>query len=603
MNDTDLIRPTQLIARLPNLMVRLPAIFKAVRAIRNKDPHDSMPLLFQRTVERFPNNIAIYYEDRTLTYSQFNQEANKIAHYLHSRGVKRGDVVALYMHNRPEFLISLVGIAKAGACTALLNTSQTRKVLAHSINLVSPVAAIVGEELVEPFDEIRPDIQIEKDMIFGVADSDVQADPGAVPTNYHNIIAESRQFPATNLPDSHELTREDHYVYIYTSGTTGMPKAAVTDHNRYCNAGAGINVAMQLTDKDIYYLPLPLYHATGLIACWGSIVATGAAVVVRRRFSASEFWDDINRYQATIFGYVGEMCRYLLNQPAQPTDGQHSLKKMFGNGLRPGIWKEFKTRFKVPHILEFYGSSEGNTGFVNIFNFDNTVGVGRAILIKYDREREEIVRRADGFCIKVEKGEPGLLIGKITESTPFVGYTQKEKTEAAILRDVFEKGDAWFNTGDLLRGIGCAHYQFVDRLGDTFRWKGENVSTTEVENIIAAVPEVADCAVYGVEIPETNGKAGMASITPLPGKHLDFAKLYVHLHDNLPPYAVPIFLRVKENIDTTGTFKYKKADLKKEGYDVAHCPEPLYVLLPKATEYVPLTAELQREIDSGAYRM
>ncbi|PCJ16622.1 MAG: long-chain-acyl-CoA synthetase [Gammaproteobacteria bacterium] len=593
------IRPIHLIKGLPNVLARIPAIFKSVQADRKKHENQSMPLCIEEVVAKYPDRPAIYFQDRTLTYAEFNAQANKIAHFLQSRGVKQGDVVALLMHNRSEFLINFTAIAKVGACAALLNHTQSGKVLAHSINLVSPVAAIIGEELVEQFNSVRGDIDIPEDQLYGVADSDVQKSPGTVSESLQNLMVLSADESTENLKSSQLITRSDHLCYIYTSGTTGMPKAAITDHNRFCKMIGSINVAMNLNKNDVFYLALPLYHATGLLACWGAVLASGSSVAIRRKFSASEFWDDIDKYQATIFGYVGEMCRYLLNQPSKPRDGQHTLTKIFGNGLRPGIWGDFKTRFKIPNILEFYGASEGNTGFVNLFNLDNTIGVGSATLVQYDREKDQVVRGSDGYLIPVEQGEPGLLIGEITEKTPFIGYTQKDKTEKAIFRDVFELGDAWFDTGDLLRNIGCAHYQFVDRLGDTFRWKGENVSTTQVENILSGHPAIADCVVYGVEIPGTNGKAGMASITPKEGHDLPLNELFEFASKNLPAYAVPIFLRHKQDVDTTGTFKYKKSDLKKESYGVTTCPDPVFVALPKTNHYVALTEKLQAEIDQG----
>lgn len=601
MHEDYRIKPLDIVKGMPRIIERVPAIVRAVRANRNKQDDDSMAKFVQRTVSKFPNRAAIYYQERMLTYNEFNREANKIAHYLQSQGVKRGDTVALYMQNRPEFLISFYALAKLGACAALLNNTQIGKVLTHSINLVSPVAAIVGEEVVAPFDEIRADISIADSQIYCIADSDVQRDPGRVPDNYRNLIALAADQSEENVAETALVRRQDHLCYIYTSGTTGMPKATITDHNRFCTLVSTVNVAQNLNSRDVYYLALPLYHATGLLACWGAVLVAGASVVIRRKFSATEFWDDINRYQATIFGYVGELCRYLLNQPPRATDGQHSLKKIFGNGLRPGIWQEFKTRFQIPHILEFYGASEGNTGFINILNLDNTIGVGAATLVKYDRELDEVVKGADGYLQKVEQGEPGLLIGKITESRPFIGYTEKEKTEKAILRDVFEPGDAWFNTGDLLTNIGCAHYQFVDRLGDTFRWKGENVSTTQVENILSSHPDVADCVVYGVEIEGTNGKAGMAAVTPIEGKELALDQLFQYASKNLPSYAVPIFLRFKTDIDTTGTFKYKKSDLKKESFSGASCPDPVYVALPKTEQYVKLNEDIENKIARGEY--
>lgn len=602
MNKTDIIRPLDIVKGMPKIIERIPAIFRAVRASRNESDNDSMPRCFEQTVARFPGNTAIYFEDRTVSYLEFNRQANKMAHYLQSQGIGKGDTVGLYMHNRPEFLICLVGVAKAGACTALINTAQTGKVLVHSLNLVDAMMCIVGEELIEPFLEVQGELNMAKNKAYCVADRDALADPGNVPQGFINLFEVAHKMPDTNLDVTNTLRRSDHFVYIYTSGTTGMPKAAITDHNRFAKLFNVINVIKNLNQNDIYYLPLPLFHATGLLACWGAALSAGSSIVIRRKFSAGEFWDDINKYQATIFGYVGEMCRYLLNQPPSATDAQHSLKKMFGNGLRPGIWKEFKQRFQVPHILEFYGASEGNTGFMNILNLDNTVGIGKAILIKYDKEKECVVRGENGFLIKVEKGDPGLLIGEITPKTPFIGYTQKDKTESAILRDAFKKGDAWFDTGDMLRGIGCGHYQFVDRLGDTFRWKGENVSTTQVENLLGSHPSIAGCAVYGVEIPNTNGKAGMATITPRTDKETDFDELLSYMKENLPPYAVPVFLRIKTEIDITGTFKYKKADLKKEGYDTSAVSEPLYASFPGDNKYVPLTTELHTEINKGAYR-
>ncbi|MBL4606764.1 MAG: long-chain-acyl-CoA synthetase [Pseudomonadales bacterium] len=597
----DLVAPMDLVRHSPEMIKRIPSVIRMLNAKRNESEHDCMPRYFENTVRKYPDRPAIYYLDRSITYRQLNEQANKVAHYLRDRGLKRGDVVAMLMHNRPEFLICLMAVSKMGACAALLNTAQTGKVLSYSINLVEPRMFILGSELSDVVVDIQSELKVENDLTFAVADVDTLFDPGSTPA-FTNLIAESRSKPAYNLIETSEITRDDHYVYLYTSGTTGMPKAAITDHNRICWMFYLVNVVMQLKPKDIYYVPLPLFHATGLLACWTGTVSAGASIVIKRKFSASEFWDDINLYQATVFGYVGELCRYLLNQPSKPTDGQHTLKKMFGNGFRPGLWEEFKTRFKVTHIIEGYGSSEGNVGFMNMFNLDNTVGVGKATLVKYDKDKEELVRDAKGYLILAEKGEPGLLLGEITEKTPFVGYTQKDKTESAILRNAFKPGDAWFNTGDLLKNIGCKHYQFVDRLGDTFRWKGENVSTTEVERIISNHPDVAHCAVYGEEIPNTNGKAGMATITPIEGRELAYDNLYQFLGEQLPPYAVPVFVRIKTKLDTTDSFKYKKVDLKKDGYKLEKSDDPIFVALPKTTAYVPLTQEIEQGINSEEYR-
>ncbi|MFG9299042.1 AMP-binding protein, partial [Pseudomonas aeruginosa] len=250
---------------------------------------------------------------------------------------------------------------------------------------------------------------------------------------------------------------------------------------------------------DVLYLTLPCYHNNAVTVCWSAALAGGAAMALRRKFSASGFWKDVQHYRATCFGYIGELCRYLLNQPPCAEERGNSLTCMIGNGLRPSIWAEFKQRFEIQRITEFYASSEGNIGFTNVFNFDNTVGFSPATyaIVRYDLENDHPVRDAKGFMEKVGKGEVGLLISEISAKWPFDGYTDPAKSEAVILRDVFKKGDAWFNTGDLMRDIGFKHTQFVDRLGDTFRWKGENVSTTEVENALGAFDGVEDAVVYG----------------------------------------------------------------------------------------------------------
>jgi len=603
---TDIITPAQVLARVPRVIKRIPKLMKAAPIFNPLRHHVSLGSVIEQAARDYPNNPAIIYQDREISYREFNEQANKIANFLISRGIRKGDVVALFMENRPEFLFCAVGIAKVGAVAALLNTSQIGKVLMHSINLVKPKMAIIGEELTAPFDEVRQDLDLPEDQVYFVADCDIRKDYGTPPPGYHNFAALIAAQPATTPPTQAQVGKEDELFYIYTSGTTGMPKASITNHLRWLAAHAGFGYlvsGMQPTDR--FYLTLPLYHATGLLVCWGAVVSGPAALVIGRRFSASRFWDDIRKYRCTGFGYVGELCRYLLNQPPRPDDGDNPVRMMIGNGLRPAIWKQFRDRFKIEEIYEFYASSEGNVAFLNIFNLDNTMGFGggNVALVKYDKETEQPVRGPDGFLIKAEQGEPGLLIGKVTKATPFVGYTQKEKTEAALLRDVFKKGDVYFNTGDLVREVGCRHYQFVDRTGDTFRWKSQNVSTTELESILSMHPQIAEAVVYGVTIPGADGKAGMAAITPsVPASELDFKDIYHYLSRELPAYAVPLFLRLRETIETTVTFKYKKTDLKSDGYDPSKVSDPLYVLLPGAQEYQPLTREIYEAIMRGDYR-
>ena len=465
----------------------------------------------------------------------------------------KGDAIAVLLDNRPELLATVVGAAKVGVACAMLNTSQKGKVLAHSINLIQPRMLVVGAELVDHAEGVRDEIQLRhtKPLQY-LADANTLNTFGEEPQGYTNMALEVSQRSSTRPMLSNNVTMGDTAVYLYTSGTTGLPKAAPGSHRKFIRAYGGFGMlSLAMEPEDVLYCTLPLYHGTALLVCWGSVLAGGSAIALRRKFSASAFWDDVRKYNATTFGYVGELCRYLLNQPPSEQDRNHHLTKMIGNGLRPSIWTEFKERFGIDKVAELYASSEGNIGFSNFFNMDNTVGFSTAPykLVKYHEGTRDPIRNNKGRLEEVKKGQPGLLIGEINKKWAFEGYTQKEATEKSILRDAFKKGDAWFNTGDVLKEIGCRHLQFVDRMGDTFRWKGENVSTTEVENIIDGSGMVQEAIVYGVEIPKTNGKAGMVTLVPQnPEAEFDPDKLFAYLQDNLPPYAIPVFVRVTHAI-------------------------------------------------------
>lgn len=610
MSNQDVIKPVEFARKFAQLTPKLPRMVQGLVLASNTDPTKNVGLgwAIERTTKENPHGTAVLYKDTRLTYTQFNQWANRIAHFFLSKGLQKGDVVAVYVENRPELLAIVTGLGKIGVISSMLNTSQSGKVLTHSVNLVKPKMAIVGEELVDNFNAVLADLELDHKNLYWFADDDTLQNPGKAPKGYKNLAKEIAEQPVYNPANTSLIFPNDGLFYIYTSGTTGMPKAAIFSHGRWMKAFGGFGYTLQLKKTDVIYVTLPFYHATAMCVCWGSAIAGGAAVAMRRKFSAREFWDDIRKYRATSFGYVGELCRYLNELPAKPNDRDHLVTKIIGNGLRPGIWKPFKNRYGIKEILELYASSEGNIGFSNIFNFDNTIGFCPLPykIVKYDRDADQPVRGKNGFMIEVKKGEPGLLISEITERTPFDGYTDPAKNEACILKDVFVKGDRYFNTGDLLRDIGFRHAQFVDRTGDTFRWKGENVSTTEVENIMTGHPALQDAVVYGVEIHNTNGRAGMAAITPHEGhgeKDMDLPGLYNHLKKELPAYAIPVFLRVRKAVETTGTFKYQKNNLKKEGFDPEKVDgEHLFVMLPGSTEYVRVTGEVFQNIMQGKYR-
>jgi citronellyl-CoA synthetase len=607
MSHADLITLPRLLSRLPRLLVDLPAIVKGLH-IGNRSRGDypvSLASCIEEAARDNPHGVALIQGDEQLTYAEFDRWANQLAHYLRTQGLRQGDSVALMFENRFELLAGVVACAKLGAVSALINSSQRGRVLAHSISLASPRMVLVGEELLDAFTEVAAEVALPADACHYFADRPTWRDPGEAPAGWQHPAAVLHGYPVDAPLLERAVRADDPCFYIYTSGTTGLPKAVVFNHGRFMKGyGAFGFAAVRLGREDRMYVSLPFYHGTAMVVCWGSVLAGQAALIMVRKFSASRFWDEVERHRATAFGYVGELCRYLLDQPARPSDAANPIRVMVGNGLRPSIWQSFKQRFAVERVVELYASSEGNIGFTNLLNLDNTVGFSPYpyAIVRYDQERDAPLRE-NGHLQRVAKGEAGLLLGKITDKSPFHGYTNTRDTERCILRDVFEPGDAWFNTGDLMRDMGFRHAQFVDRLGDTFRWKGENVSTTQVEAVLDGVAEVSETVVYGVEVANTNGRAGMACIRlACAPEDFDFQALLTHLRQELPAYAVPLFLRLSVEMETTGTFKHKKAPLKEQAYDLERCSDPLYAWLPGSDRYVPLTRELQVAIAAGQYR-
>jgi citronellyl-CoA synthetase len=549
---------------------------------------------------KYGNRPAVYFEDTILTHTAFNDLSNQYARYLKSIGVEEGDVVILFLDNRLETLIITTALAKIGAVASLINSNQRSKVLLHSINMKHSGFFAVGVELVDVFEEILPDIDhVRKPVLIGITDGENDV----LPEKYLDINNEARYESARNLEGARKLKAGTPFAYIFTSGTTGMPKASIQTHRKWltCVNWFG-RINMNLNAKDVIYLSIPLFHSNALLVGWSCAAANGAAMAIRRKFSVTEFWKDVRKYNVSAFVYIGDICRYLMNAPEAPTDRQHRVRKVVGNGLRPDIWDAFKQRFGIEEVYEFYASSEGNLSFTNTLNANATVGwcASKYAIVEYDMEEEVPIRGRNGYMTKVGVGEVGLMLSQINERFPFPGYVKGEDNERKVYRNVFEKGDLWFNTGDLMRDIGLWHAQFVDRLGDTFRWKGENVATAEVEEIINAFPAVSTSAVYGVLIPKTDGRAGMAAIQ-VKGRRDDFdwKAFTTHLRTELPSYAVPVFVRIQDGFEMTATFKIKKSELKKEGYQPADAGIQLYYLCQGAESYQPFTELVLQSIEKG----
>ena len=556
----------------------------------------------ERTADRVPQNEAIRFEGRSLTYEGLDHLANRFAHWALAQGMVKGDIVALFMTNRPEFLACWLGLSKIGVITGLINTNLTGQPLIHTITISAAKHVIVSSDLAQPYQAIAgqlttaPKAWSHGGVFDGAADLDA-------------ALAEA----SPQRPPRPAIKGGDVALYVYTSGTTGAPKAAKMPHWRvigmmraFVGGGRGVS-----TDK--VYVTLPLYHSTGGLCGTGFAITTGATIILRRKFSATHFWEEATNEGATVFFYIGELCRYLLNQPPHGKETAHKIRLAVGNGMRPDVWDRFQTRFKIPKVLEFYGSTEGN---VSMINFDGRVGaIGRipgflkkrlnVRVVKFDLEAESPIRTADGLCIEAAVDEVGEALGEIRMDEVrfrFEGYSGDQKqTEKKILRDVFQKGDAWFRTGDLMRVDKDGYFFFIDRIGDTFRWKGENVSTNEVGDVLATYEGINEANVYGVQVGGLDGRAGMAAISM--EDSVDLTALRAYVERNLAAYARPLFLRIQPQTDITGTFKYRKVELVREGFDPTKTNDKLYFDNPETKRYEPITEALFADIQAGKFKL
>ncbi|XP_026756910.2 long-chain fatty acid transport protein 4-like [Galleria mellonella] len=574
----------------------------------------TVPDIFHDVVQRHPNKPCFLFRDEVWTFQEVEDFSLRMTAVLRAQGIKKGSIVGMLMHNCPQLPALWLGNARVGAVTPLINTNQRGNALLHSINVAKCDVLIFSDEFQSAIQDISKELSPSLKLFkfthrpLNTSSPKASADDGFTDLTY--LLESTPPAPWT-------LANGDGFggklLYIYTSGTTGLPKAAVISNSRFVFMTTGIHY-FGLNSSDVIYCPLPLYHTAGGVISVGQAFVSGCTVALKQKFSASQYFPDCIKYNATAAHYIGEMCRYVLATPRSPADTAHRVRIIYGNGLRPQIWRDFLQRFNIEDVIEFYGATEGNA---NIANSDGTPGaigfVSRIIpgvypiaIIKVNQETGEPIRDSRGLCQLAEPNEPGVFVGKISTTNPsreFLGYVDKVASDKKVVRNVFQQGDSAFISGDILLADEFGYLFFKDRTGDTFRWRGENVSTSEVEAAISRVANHRDAVVYGVLVPNTEGRAGMCGIVDTDNS-LDLDKLAKDLSRELPAYARPIFIRVMNSVDLTGTFKMKKVDLQKEGFDPNQAKkDKLYYLDAKVGRYLPLGLEEYENINNGKIRL
>jgi fatty-acyl-CoA synthase len=567
------------------------------------NPHRILPSVIEAMAETRGDAQALLSTAKCLTYGALAACANRTARWALHHGLAKGDTVCLMMPSRPEYMAIWLGLTSVGIVVSLLNTQLRGPSLAHCIDIAAPQHVIVTDDLIEELHSAiiqlasRPKIW-SYGVEFGCSDRAAERFSG------------ERLTPS----ERRAVTIADRALLIYTSGTTGLPKAANVSHRRLLEWSFWFAGLMNTGPDDRMYDCLPMYHSVGGIVATGAVLVRGGSVLIREKFSAHQFWNDVTDWDCTLVQYIGELCRYLVNAPENPRERAHRIRMCCGNGLRADVWEKFQKRFAIPRILEFYASTEGN---VSLYNVEGKVGaIGRVpsflthrfplALVKFDAATGEPARDQRGFCSRCATNEVGEAIGRIRSDSAqlggeFEGYTSINDSERKILRDVFALDDAWYRTGDLMRRDAGGFFYFIDRIGDTFRWKGENVATSEVAAAITAFPGIREANVYGVRVPGTEGAAGMAAVV-IDGP-LDFKAFRTHLARRLPSYARPLFVRITERIEATATFKHTKAELVRQGYDPAATSDTIYFDNPAQQAFAQLDDAQYARIQAGEVRL
>jgi acyl-CoA synthetase (AMP-forming)/AMP-acid ligase II len=537
----------------------------------------------------------LLYEHHRFDYAQANRIVNRIAHTYRAKGILKGDVIALFMENRPEFVWHYLAAGKLGVVVALVNTRARGDGLAHALSACGANHMIVGSECLPAFLAIRSHLADELvDRCLVDEDAKVAACDASSLARFVPSVT------STDPPETAAHTLGDTGAYVFTSGTTGLPKAAIMTGQRLTTTGRVLGaLAWRLEPGDVIYNCLPLFHSNALLIALSSVLTHGSTLALGRQFSASGFWRDIHRFEATGFNYIGEMCRYLVNTPPGHRDHGHRARVIVGQGLQADVWTALQARFGLPRIVELYASTEGNIATINLAGEVGSVGKLRfgGKLAKWDFEQGGFVRE-NGRLVRCGPGEVGVLLGPIRRRTPFAGYRDAQATRAKVITNAFREGDAFYDSGDVFRLDARNNLFFVDRLGDTFRYKGENVSTTEVQEQLVRWPGIAAASVFGVTVPGREGRAGMAAVVLKDGARFDGEALAAHLDAALPAYARPVFIRVRSSLETTATLKLAKQTLQREGFAPRE-GEPIYVRDRGDRGYLKLTPERYGAIVGG----
>jgi fatty-acyl-CoA synthase len=576
----------------------LRALERTARAVQV--PDRIFGLVIDELAEVHGNRTALVGEKITFTYAELAARTNRYARWALANGVKMGKCVALLMPNSPEYIAIWSGISRVGGVVALINVNLRGQALANCLNTVSPLHLIVASDLVDAYHSATSFLH-HPSTLWVHAHS---AEGNSPLCQTIEAMAPGPLEPA----ETRAVSLSDRALYIFTSGTTGLPKAANVSHRRVVEWSYWFAGLMDTRTDDRMYNCLPLYHSIGGVAAIGSVLVSGGSVVIRDKFSASRFWNDVTKTECTLFQYIGELCRYLVNAPPSQNETSHRLRICCGNGLRADVWQQFKVRFKIPRIIEFYAATEGTFSLYNVEGKPGAIGRlpgfmthrSPVAIVKFDFQSGSPVRNDHGFCIRCAVDEPGEAIGRLTPdegkgAARFEGYTSNAENTRKILHNVFSAEDAWFRTGDLMKVDKMGYFYFVDRIGDTFRWKGENVSTIEVENVIVSCPGVKEAMVYGVAVPGFDGSAGMAAVVI--DDNFDPATLYAFVSEHLPYYARPLFIRIANELAKNETFKQNKQKLKYEGFDTSLFGDAVLVEDQEKGTYIPTTVQSLAQMD------